>query len=88
MIQHILSRHPDTDIITGDFNEDGFNMSQGVSSKLYNFEQVVLEPTQIDGRMLDQIYVSKNITFIKACLIKHVHFSDHDATICKFEKLE
>ena len=85
MIEHLLSRHPDTSIITGDFNEDGFDMSQDVSMKLCNFEQLVLEPTQVNGRMLDQIYVSKYITFKKACLVKHIYFSDHDATICNFE---
>ena len=85
MIDHMLSRYPDIDIIAGDFNEDGFNMPGNLSSKLLNYEQIVKEPTQIDGRMIDQIYISKNVPFVKTCIIKHIHFSDHDATTCKFE---
>ena len=85
MIEHILSRYPDIDIITGDFNDDGFNMSLNVLSKLISYEQLVTEPTQIDGKMLDQIYVNKNGSYIKTCFVKHIHFSDHDATICKLE---
>ena len=88
MIEHIFSVHTDIDIVAGDFNEDGFNMPQNVSSKLNNYNQVVNFPTQIDGRMLDQVYVRKNVNFCTSCLIKHIYFSDHDATFCKFEKLE
>ena len=85
MLQHMLSQYPDIDIIVGDFNEDGFSMPQIVLSQLVNYDQLITEPTQISGRVLDQIYVSKTIVFKSTCLIKHVHFSDHDATVCKLE---
>ena len=88
MIEHIFSIHTDIDIVAGDFNEDGFNMPQNASSKLNNYNQVVNFPTQIDGRMLDQVYIRKNVNFCTSCIIKHIYFSDHNATICKFEKLE
>lgn len=81
MINHLLSRCPNVDIITGDFNENGFNMSQIVLTQLTNFEQLVNDPTEIDGKMLDQIYVSKGRFLNISCLLKHIHFSDHDATI-------
>ena len=82
---HILFRYPDIDIIVGDFNEDGFNMPQVVLSQLVNYDQLITEPTQISGRVLDQIYVNKNLDFDSFWLLKHVHFSDHDATVCKLE---
>ena len=85
MLQHMLSRYPDIDIIVGDFNEDGLSMPQIVLSQLVNYDQLITEPTQINGRVLDQIYVNKTIIFKSTCLIKHVHFSDHDATVCKLE---
>ena len=85
MLEHMLSQYQDIDIITGDFNEDSFNMPQNVLSKLISYEQVVTEPTQIDGRILDQIYVNKNAPLDKTCIVKHIHFSDHDATMCKLE---
>ena len=85
MLEHILSHYQVIDIVTGDFNEDSFNMLQNVLSKLISYEQVVTEPTQIYVRILDQIYVNKNVSFDKTCIVKHIYFSDHAAIICKLE---
>ena len=85
MLYHILFRYPDIDIIVGDFNEDGFNMPQVLLSQLNSYNQLIKEPTQISGRVLDQIYVNKKLDFDSFWLLKHVHFSDHDATVCKLE---
>ena len=56
-----------------------------VLTQLVNYDQLIAEPTQISGRVLDQIYVNKNLDFHSFWLLKHVHFSDHDATVCKLE---
>ena len=85
LLEHMLSQYPDIDIITGDFNEDGLSMPQNVLSKLLNYNQVITEPTQISGKMLDQIYIKNTISFKNTCMVKHIHFSDHDATVCKLE---
>ena len=74
------------DVILGDLNFNYFDEIPGhVKDAFLNFEQVVSEPTQISGGLLDQIYINKDVSFSTKSLIKHIYFSDHDATVCTFE---
>ena len=85
-ISHVISYCKTIHIILGDFNFNGFdNMPENIRHALLNFEQIISEPTQISGGLLDQIYVNRAVAFSKQTLIKHVYFSDHDATVCLFE---
>ena len=74
------------DVILGDFNFNGLDdIPQQVTDAFFNFEQIILEPTQISGGLLDQIYINRSVSFSKQTLIKYLYFSDHDATFCLFE---
>ena len=85
-IHHVNSYCNNVDVILGDFNFNGLdNIPQQVTDAFLNFEQIILEPTQISGGLLDQIYINRSVSFSKQTLIKHLYFSDHDATFCLFE---
>lgn len=45
-----------------------------------NFVQIVLEPTHIKGRLLDQIYFKDALVNLHLflSLVKSAHFSDHE----------
>ena len=85
-VQHILSRCGYIDVILGDFNFNYFDeIPEYVKEVFSDYEQIVLEPTQISGGLLDHIYINKTVTFLQRKLIKHLYFSDHDATMCMLE---
>ena len=86
LLNHIFSLHGDIDIILGDINLDGYMLPNIVSNVLDEFDQVVNDATQLSGKMLDQIFVKKNITFQVETLVKNVYFSDHDAVICQLKR--
>ena len=83
LLNHVFSRNTDIDIILGDINLDGFAMPNVISNVLNEFDLIVKEPTQLSGKMLDQIYVKKNIDCKVKTLIKNIYFSDHDAVTCQ-----
>ncbi len=74
------------DAIIGDFNYNHFDQIPDYLEEVFlNYKQIVTKPTQISGGLLDPIYIHKSVTFSKRNLIKHLYFSDHDATFCLFE---
>ena len=81
-LAQFIERYP-IDFILGDFNRDGFNeeLDPVLAGILQNFVLVTNFPTHIDGNMLDQIWVHKEIMTIHKVhvLRKCVNLSDHDA---------
>ena len=84
----IISTKPN--IVLGDFS---FNYQNDllISSLMqrFNFEQLVGQPTHIRGRLIDQVYVSKDFSVfshLKAQLLS-VHYSDHDVKEVTTDKL-
>ena len=77
-----IERHS-VDIILGDFNVNGFETNDDpVSSDLLqHYELLVDFPTHIDGGMLDQVWIRKDLmnTFEMRFLRKCLNISDHDA---------
>ncbi|MEO2221165.1 MAG: hypothetical protein ABGW55_06405, partial [Nitrosopumilus sp.] len=85
-VKHVLSRCRDIDVVLGDLNFNYFDIiPDHVKEVFSNYEQIVSQPTQISGGLLDHIYINKTLTYSKKCLIKHLYFSDHDATVGMFE---
>ena len=94
LIQHFLSRtENDIDMILGDLliliniNINALKSPSSLSNLLWNYEQIVQEPTHISGTLIDHVYIKKslfNILDIK-CIVKNTYFSDHDAVIVKFD---
>ena len=70
-----------TDLLRGYFNIDASDSD--ASAKLHilsNYRLVVKEPTNLDGALLDNVYLhkffpGKNVNAV----VKNIYFSDHDA---------
>ena len=83
MINHFLSQD-NIQIILGDFNYNAFkhdSNSVRLSEVLSDYNQVVDQPTHVSGSLIDHVYIKK--TFQERidihCIVKNIHFSDHDA---------
>ena len=56
----------------------------------FNFEQLIGEPMYIRGGLIDQVYVSKNLSVfshLKAQVLS-AYYSDHDAKKVTIDKLK
>ncbi|MEO2221042.1 MAG: AAA family ATPase, partial [Nitrosopumilus sp.] len=58
VICHCLSYCKNIDVILGDLNFNYFEIPDYVNDAFLDFEQVISEPTQISGGLLDQIYIN------------------------------
>ena len=69
------------DLILGDFNMNGFEEDPLLSRVMSNYKLMVDFPTHLDGKMLDHIYVHKDLLdiFRFRTIRKCVNISDHDA---------
>ena len=84
----IVSTKPN--IVLGDFNFNYLN-DLLISSLMqhFNFEQLVGEPMYIRDGLIDQVYVSKNLSVfshLKAQVLS-AYYSDHDAKKVTIDKL-
>ena len=75
------------DIILGDFNINALEKNTQIFQILSNYIQVVTEPTQISGALLDHVFIRKQIMqdFDVQNIVITTHFSDHDAVFLKFK---
>ena len=76
------------DLLLGDFNIDLFddNLKEGLLAALDQYKLVSSsnQSTHIDGGLLDQIYLKKDICFSSVEINLHsIYFSDHDAVKIK-----
>ena len=78
VLEGMISNH-EVDLILGDFNLDG--MVDNILGELSDYKQLISHPTQISGGLLDHVYVRKTFSYRIESLMKHLYFSDHDATI-------
>ena len=69
------------DLILGDFNINGFEEDPLLSRVMSNYKLMVDFSTHLDGKMLDHIYVHKDLLdiFRFRTIRKCVNISDHDA---------
>ena len=73
--------HPDKrTLICGDFNLDPSNNLLSYALMTSGFNQIVTEPTHIDGGILDHVY-TRHFEQVPKPFIHPLYFSDHDA-IC------
>ena len=67
----------------GDFNINAQDQEQTstLQQMLQDYQQLVQEPTQLEGGILDHVYVRKSFLkdFKVDCFMKCAYFSDHDA---------
>ena len=74
----------DIDLILGDFNLDGL-VDDNVIPELTDYRQIIAQPTQISGGLLDHVYVKNTFSCSIDSIIKHLYFTDHDATIAEIK---
>ena len=79
-----IAHSKEIDIVLGDFNEN----PNTFRLPLEQFEQLVTEPTHIDGSILDHVYVHKSLlsTFFFHISVKAMFFTDHDAIRLKISR--
>ena len=88
VLSHLISNCGTIDVIMGDFNMNHFDdIHASIVDVLAPYDQLVKQPTQISGGLLDPIYVRNGGTTAKQ-MIRHLYFTDHDATIGQFSKEE
>ena len=70
------------DVLLRDFNIDAFDgdASTRLDKVLSSYKLIVKEPTHVDGRLLDHIYLLKSFPRVNVNpFVKNIYFSDHDA---------
>ena len=71
------------DVLLGDFNIDAFDevAYRRLKDTLSSYNLKVLEPTHLDGALLDHEYLHKIFEHGKLVMpvINNIYFSDHDA---------
>ena len=75
------------DIILGDFNINAFNDCK-LADALSDYQQIVTEPTHLQGSLLDLVFIKKSILTNYQCesIVKCVFYSDHDVVKVKLQK--
>ena len=73
---HYLSTANDIDFIMGDFN---LKPNEQLDQTLSEYKQLVTEPTQIAGSILDHVYVKRSFQYHVSLFIESVFFTDHEA---------
>ena len=79
-----MIRYHEIDFILGDFNMDGLLENFDIP-ELINYRSLISLPTQISGGMLDHVYMRENFDYDVESIIKHLYFSDHDATLVQIK---
>jgi len=59
----------------GDFN---LKRNEQLDHILSEYKQLVTEPTQIAGSILDHVYVKNSFQYLVTLLIESVFFTDHE----------
>ena len=88
-LEEIFSKYENT-IVVGDFNFDALQCTAPLYEWLWEcgFNQLVKEPTHLEGGALDQAYVSPSILDIAKYHIHALYFSDHDAVCVTLRNLK
>lgn len=89
-LAQFIERHV-IDIILGDFNTDGFELDkreQLLVEVLSNYTLMTRFPTHVDGKMLDHVWVQKELSihYDIQVIRKCVNLSDHDAVKISLSK--
>ena len=68
-------------IILGNFNINFIEQNSQISHLLLDYVQIVSEPTQTSGSLLDHVYIERNIldTMDVKTYVNTIYFSDHNA---------
>lgn len=87
LLSQLIETH-DVDIVLGDFNVDAAKQNMRLCRILQQYNQLVQEPTHLDGSILDHIYVKTQITnsFTINTFVYGVQFSDHDCVHFRLTK--
>ena len=71
------------DVLLGDFNIDALDevAYRKLKDTLISYNLKVLEPTHLDGALLDHVYLHKTFEHDKLVMsvVNNIYFSDHDA---------
>ena len=71
------------DVLLGDFNIDALDevAYRRLKDTLSSYNLKVLEPTHLDGALLDHVYLHKTFEHDKLVMsvVNNIYFSDHDA---------
>ena len=85
-INYIVGRG--IDILCGDFNIDALDevAYRNLKEALGSYNLKVLEPTHLDGALLDHVYFRKAFELDKHVIsvVNNIYFSDHDAVTVQF----
>ena len=75
------------DIVLGDFNINAQNQPNHLLQIFSDYKQIVTEPTQLSGAILDHVYLKDDCAenFDIQALLEGIYFSDHDAVELKLE---
>ena len=75
------------DIVLGDFNINAQNQLNHLLQIFSIYKQIVTEPTQLSGAILDHVYLRNDLSdnFDIQTFVKCIYFSDHDAVQLKLE---
>ena len=72
------------DVLLGDFNIDALDevAYRRLKDALSSYDLEVIEPTYLDGALLDHVYLRKTFEHDKLVMsnVNNIYFSDHDAT--------
>ena len=79
LTQYLYNENIHVDL--GGFNINAQDQANHLEHKFSDYQQILTEPTQISGAILDHVYLKNDFIecFDVQTFIKTVFFSDHDA---------